>query len=75
MQLLDEREAAWSDRMLTVERFERRLSEDLAGLRVALIREMNDVRFDLLKWSFLFWIGQVAVMVGLLTFMLRGPGR
>ena len=49
-----------------------------AGIRVALtdglskIRaEMTDMRVDLLRWSFLFWIGQVLATGTLLAFMLR----
>jgi hypothetical protein len=29
--------------------------------------------FDMLKWSFLFWIGHVAAVAGLIAFMLRRP--
>ncbi len=43
------------------ERFERRLSERLAELR-----------FELLKWNFLFWIGQLAALTAILNLMLRG---
>ena len=28
------------------------------------------MRVELLKWSFLFWVGQVAAMAGLLAYML-----
>ena len=42
------------------ERFERRLSQRLAELR-----------FELLKWNFLFWIGQLAAMTAILSVMLR----
>jgi hypothetical protein len=38
--------------------------QGLAGIR----QEMAAQRTDLFKWSFLFWIGQVAVMI----FLLRG---
>jgi hypothetical protein len=41
---------------LLIERFERRLAE---------------TRVDLLKWSFLFWVGQVAAIAGMLAFVLR----
>ena len=41
---------------LLIERFERRLAE---------------TRVELLKWSFLFWIGQVAAIAGMLAFVLR----
>ena len=37
----------------------------------SLRAEMATSRVEMLKWSFLFWIGQVAVMAGLLAYMLR----
>jgi hypothetical protein len=33
--------------------------------------EMAELRFELLKWSFLFWIGQLAAFTGVLALMLR----
>ena len=65
---------AWSDEvlMLTTERFERRLADEIGKLRLDIVT----TRVELLKWSFLFWIGQVAAMAGLLAFMLRDvPAR
>ena len=82
------------------ERFERRLKEEISGLRAEMYRELQALRLelhdglaavrqelrqeisavrqdmaamraDLLKWSFLFWIGQVATIAALLSFMLR----
>lgn len=47
------------------------LHEGLGAVR----REIADMRVELLKWSFLFWIGQVAAMAGLLSFPLRGAGH
>ena len=47
------------------------LHEGLAGVRT----EIAAVRVDLIKWSFLFWIGQVAVMIGVISFMLSGIAR
>jgi hypothetical protein len=41
----------------------------------ALRQEMATMRADILKWSFLFWIGQVATITALLSFMLRINGR
>src|SRR5262245_26165864 len=105
------------ERVLSVatERFERRLAEEMAGMRVetgrefaavrremaeefaavrnemaqgfaamrvemhqgiaVLRQEMAGMRVELLKWSFLFWVGQVAAVAGLLAFMLRASGR
>lgn len=42
------------------ERFDQRLNEKIA-----------DLRFDLLKWNFLFWVTQLAAIVGILNVMLR----
>lgn len=56
---------------IAAERYERRLAEEIAGLRVAVVREIHESRVDILKWSFLFWIGQVAMMAGLFSFMIR----
>jgi lipoate synthase len=38
---------------LMVERFERRLAE---------------TKTELVRWMFVFWVGQIAVMIGLLSF-------
>ena len=48
------------------------LVEEVSALRENAGRQVADARVDLLKWSFLFWIGQVAATAGLLAFMLRG---
>jgi hypothetical protein len=76
-ELLEEREHTWSERVLNVaaERFERRLTEEVCGLRVALVREIHESKTDILRWTFLFWIGQVAAFGGLLAFMFRVTGR
>jgi len=47
------------------------VARDLSTLRGDVARDLSGVRSELLKWSFLFWIGQVATMAGLLAFMLR----
>jgi hypothetical protein len=75
--------AEWSDDMVTaaVDRFERRLTTEISDVRVDVSRELSALRIDvsrdvsalrveLLKWSFLFWVGQVATMAGLLAIML-----
>ena len=78
--LLDAERREWSDHVLTVatERFERRLSEETAHLRVeianlgsGLRQEMAKDRFELLKWMFVFWIAQLAAMTAIMSFLLR----
>jgi hypothetical protein len=74
----------WSEHVLSLagERFERRLAQEVAGLEIRLRQEMQDgftalrkelseLRAETLKWSFVFWIGQLAAIAGLLSFMLR----
>ena len=62
------------------------LRQDMAamdtGIRVALIdglsklrTDMSAMRADILLWSFLFWMGQVAAIVAILGFMLRAVAR
>lgn len=84
LDILESSEREWSTNVLTAasDRFERRLAEELGALRVemthamtALARdlrqEMATTRVELLKWSFLFWVGQLAAVSGLIAVVLR----
>jgi regulation of enolase protein 1 (concanavalin A-like superfamily) len=86
IEVLDSDRKEWSEHVLSVaaNRFERRLTEEISVLRVevrdalhdglsSVRQEMATTRVEMLKWSFLFWLGQVAAMAGLLAFMLRHP--
>ncbi len=77
LEMFDAEEAAWSERVLSlgVERFERRLAEEIATLRVALVQAIHQGRVEMFKWSFVFWIGQVPATAALLAFMFRMTGR
>jgi DNA invertase Pin-like site-specific DNA recombinase len=80
----EERDMTETVLMRSVDRFERRLAEEISSLRLvmlqgdaALSREIQSVRSDLrdqkaelLMWSFLFWVGQLAAMAAL--FRLTG---
>jgi len=48
-------------------RFDRKLDDEMAKLRL----EMSAMKFALLKWNFVLWIGQLAAMTGILSLMLR----
>src|SRR6266508_136157 len=76
-ELLEQREHMWSERMLSVaaERFERRLTEEVCGLRVALVREIHETKTDIVRWVFVFWMGQFFAFAGLLAYMFRVTGR
>jgi hypothetical protein len=99
IELLDAERKEWREQVLSVaaDRFERRLTEEISGLRVefrtvlhdglaAVRTEMHDgvnslrqeiatTRVEMLKWSFLFWVGQIAAIAGLLAVMFRITGR
>ena len=97
VRLFETARAEWTGDVvnLSAERFERRLVQELATLRVETARgratlreevarqgaalrvEMVTNRFELLKWSFVFWVGQVIAMAGLMAAMLSafGPAR
>ncbi len=48
--------------------------QEMSQCEIRLAREIAAMRFDVLKWSFLFWVGQLAATLGLLAFMLgRAP--
>lgn len=69
---IDERAREDSLRLLE-ERFERRLAEEIGGLRAEFYRELHSVRAELIKWMFIFGAGQVTIlgglMIGLFTFV------
>jgi hypothetical protein len=45
--------------------------EELAAMVAGLRTEMAETRFTMLKWAFLFWIGQVAATTGIMAVLLR----
>lgn len=48
-----------------------RLRQDLSQMELRIIREIGDSRFNLLTWTFAFWIGQVVAMSAIMAAMLR----
>jgi regulation of enolase protein 1 (concanavalin A-like superfamily) len=86
IEVFDSERKDWSEHVLSVaaDRFERRLTEEVTALRVEVRNALHDglrsvrqelatTRVEALKWSFVFWVGQVAAIAGLLAFMLRHP--
>ena len=47
------------------------LGQDIANMGSDLRAEIASGRVDLFKWCFLFWVGQVLAIGGLLAVMLR----
>lgn len=82
--VLNETGQAWREDVLTFveERFERRLAQEMGSLRIEMagfrndmVREIATTKTDILKWSFVFWIGQVAAIAGLMAIAWRFLGR
>jgi hypothetical protein len=84
VELLDAERKDGSEHVIGIasDRFERRLAQELGCMRTDISTALNDglaairqetatARLEMLKWSFVFWIGQVAAVAGLLTFMRR----
>ncbi len=46
------------------------MERGFAGLR----QELATTRVELIRWSFLFWVGQVAAILGVLAIMARVTG-
>ncbi len=42
------------------------LKEDIASLRAELKYDIEKSRADLIKWMFIFWVGQVVTILGIL---------
>jgi hypothetical protein len=64
----------WSDKVMhtAAERFDSRLTAEMSSLRLEIQKGFTDLRVELLRWSFVFWIGQVVAVSSILALMLRG---
>ena len=47
-------------------KFEKRLAVEIGKLRVEMHQEMEKLHTSIIRWMFVFWIGQIAVILGLL---------
>ncbi len=54
---------------------ESKFHEELHRVESSLRTEIHSVKADLLKWSFTFWVGNVAVLAGIMFALLRGLPR
>ena len=56
------------------DRFEKRLAEfmgDVKGEISEVRAQVSEVKADLIKWMFVFWIGQVAVITGIIIAIIK----
>jgi hypothetical protein len=45
--------------------------QEMAAGNAALRQEIADQRFDILKWAFLFWVGQFFAVASLIAVLIR----
>ncbi len=60
------------------EKFERRLSEELSKTRIEIFDEMAKLRAEMhrgqvatIRWMFVFWVGQIGALLGILFAFFR----
>ncbi len=54
--------------IITVEeKFERRLTEEIAKLD----KKISETKAELIKWMFIFWAGQIIVLVAILSLFFK----
>ena len=60
------------------EKFERRLTEEVSKLRAEIghlrgemVERIESVQSELIKWMFVFWVGQIGAIVGILFAFFR----
>jgi uncharacterized membrane-anchored protein YhcB (DUF1043 family) len=52
-----------------------KVREEMAQVESSLRVDIANTRSELLKWAFLFWVGQAATVAGLMALMFRTMGR
>ena len=70
---LRSRDLANLDRRITEEsaNLDKRITEETTKLRTELIERISQSEVRIIRWMFLFWIGQIAVVAAILSPLLR----
>ena len=71
---IEEHRNAWRVEVVNAvaERLDYRLNECAKREDIARVeKQMSETKVEILRWSFLFWIGQVAMIAALLSYMLK----
>lgn len=56
-------------------RLDARLSERIAATKVEFLDRVGDMRVELVRWTFGFWVGQAVVISGALAVLFQLLGR
>ncbi|BBM70638.1 LA_3696 family protein [Rhodothermus marinus] len=55
----------------TEKRLDHRITEEVARLEVKLSTQMAGMRADLIRWMFIFWVGQLGTLLAILFAFFR----
>ena len=47
------------------------LKEDIANLRAELKQDIANTRADIIKWMFIFWVGQIGILIAILNIFFK----
>ncbi|MEO0283296.1 MAG: hypothetical protein ABIM03_05280, partial [candidate division WOR-3 bacterium] len=56
---------------LQTEKYERRLTEEISKLRVEFNEKISKTYANIIKWMFIFWVGQIGVMTAIFFTFLK----
>lgn len=45
--------------------------DDLAAAKYELSKDISDVKAEMIKWMFIFWVGQVGAMLAILLLFVK----
>jgi len=77
IEFMEAQRKTWSEEVLAAatdklaaatDKYEARLTTELAALRRDVTQELATTRTEMLRWSFVFWIGQVAAISAIVAF-------
>ena len=54
----------------TIHELRENLKENLVT-KEFLSKELSDTKFDILKWIFIFWVGQMSITLGIVLLLLK----
>jgi uncharacterized protein YicC (UPF0701 family) len=54
-----------------VARLEAKISQEVARLEAKIETKISEVKADLIRWMFLFWVGQLGAILGILLMFFR----
>jgi hypothetical protein len=54
-----------------VTHLEAKISQEVARLEAKIETKISEVKADLIRWMFLFWVGQLGAILGILLMFFR----